>query len=210
MPVRATPRRAKRKTYHHGALRETLIATALELLDTGGREAVNVREAARRAGVSPGAPFRHFPDRAALLAALTSAIAAEFRAFSDRAIERAGAHPLRQFRAMGLAYIRYAIDRPRRFSLLHAETCTDPKALALFTRDADAVALIARAQREGLLNPGPPEAVHLAAQALTYGLARMIVDGHLPREGAEALAESVLDVFGRGLAPARAARADAH
>jgi len=201
MPARPTPRRAKRKTYHHGALRETLVATALELLDAGGREAVNVRETARRAGVSPGAPFRHFPDRAALLAALTSAIGAEFRAFSEDAISHAGANPLRQFRAMGLAYIRYAILHPRRFSLLHAETCTDPKALALFTRDADAVALIARAQREGLIRAGPPEAVHLAAQALTYGLARMIVDGHLLREGAEALAEQVLDVFGRGLAP---------
>jgi len=201
MPARPTPRRAKRKTYHHGSLRETLVATALELLDAGGREAVNVRETARRAGVSPGAPFRHFPDRAALLAALTSAIGAEFRAFSEDAISDAGANPLRQFRAMGLAYIRYAILHPRRFSLLHAETCTDPKALALFTRDADAVALIARAQREGLIRAGPPEAVHLAAQALTYGLARMIVDGHLLREGAEALAEQVLDVFGRGLAP---------
>ena len=202
MPARSSPRRAKRKTYHHGALRETLVATALELLDAGGREAVTVREAARRAGVSPGAPFRHFPDREALLAALTSAIGQEFRAFSDQAIERAGANPLRQFRAMGLAYIRYAIAHPRRFQLLHAETCADPKALALFTRDAEAVALIARAQREGLLRPGPPEAVHLAAQALTYGLARMIVDGHLPRDGAEALAQAVLDVFGRGIAAA--------
>ena len=203
MAPRPTPRRARRKTYHHGALRETLIATALELLDTGGRDAVNVREAARRAGVSPGAPFRHFPDREALLAALAGAIGQEFRALSDQAIGRAGGNPLRQFRAMGLAYIRYAIDHPRRFQLLHAETCSDPSALALFTRDAEAVALIARAQREGWLSPGPPEAVHLAAQALTYGLARMIVDGHLPREGAEALAESVLDVFGRGIAAPR-------
>jgi AcrR family transcriptional regulator len=200
MPARPTPRRAKRKTYHHGALRETLIATTLELLDAGGREAVSVREAARRAGVSPGAPFRHFPDREALFAALTSAIAAEFHRFSEQETERAGSNPLRQFRAMGLAYIRYAIAHPRRFQLLHAESCADPSALALFTRDKEVVALIARAQREGLLNPGPPEAVHLAAQALTYGLARMIVDGHLPREGAEARAEAVLDVFGRGIA----------
>ena len=200
MPARSTLAR-EAQTYHHGALRGTLIATALELLDEGGREARStVREAARRAGVSPGAPFRHFPDRGALLAALTIAIGAEFRVFSEQAIARArAANPLRQFHAMGLAYIRYAIAHPRRFQLLHAETCADPKALALFARDADAVALIARAQREGLLHPGPPEAVHLAAQASTYGLARMIVDGHLPRDGAESLAESVLEVFGRGI-----------
>jgi hypothetical protein len=65
------------------------------------------------------------------------------------------------------------------------------------------VALIARAQREGMVQSGPPEVIHLAAQALTYGLARMIVDGHLPREGAESIAESVLEVFGRGIAARR-------
>jgi AcrR family transcriptional regulator len=200
VPARPSPRRRRRKTYHHGALREALVAHALELLDEGGRDAVNVREVARRAGVSPGAPFRHFADREALLAAVANAIAEDFRAFSDRASESAGDDPMRQFRAQGLAYVRYAIAHPRRFSLLHGEHCADPKALALFTRESEIVALIARAQRAGQLRPGPPEAVHRAAQALTYGLARMIVDGHLPREGAEQLAKSVLDVFGRGIA----------
>jgi len=200
VPTRSSPRRPRRKTYHHGALRDALVAHALELLDEGGSEAVNVREVARRAGVSPGAPFRHFADRDALLAAVANAIAEDFRAFSNDASAGAGGDPLREFRAQGLAYIRYAIAHPRRFQLLHGDRCADPGALALFTREPEIVALIARAQRAGLLRAGSPEAVHRAAQALTYGLARMIVDGHLPREGAEALAESVLDVFGRGIA----------
>ena len=48
------------KPYHHGDLRRVLIDAALQLVGEGGAEAVSVREAARRAGVSPGAPFRHF------------------------------------------------------------------------------------------------------------------------------------------------------
>src|SRR5215207_10893901 len=63
-PRRRTP---AAKPYHHGDLRRVLIDAALQLVGEGGPDAVRVREAARRAGVSPGAPFRHFPSRAALM-----------------------------------------------------------------------------------------------------------------------------------------------
>ena len=62
----APPLRAA-KPYHHGDLRRVLIDAALQLVGEGGPDAVSVREAARRAGVSPGAPFRHFPSRDALM-----------------------------------------------------------------------------------------------------------------------------------------------
>ena len=76
MPVPARPKRAAarrpappQKPYHHGDLRRVLIDAALRLAEEGGPAAVSVREAARRAGVSPGAPFRHFPSRDALMMA---------------------------------------------------------------------------------------------------------------------------------------------
>src|SRR5262245_33454677 len=71
-PARARPasrRAGSVRPYHHGDLRRVLIDAAFELVGEGGAEAVSVREAARRAGVSPGAPFRHFASRDALLAA---------------------------------------------------------------------------------------------------------------------------------------------
>ncbi|HEX7924546.1 MAG TPA: helix-turn-helix domain-containing protein, partial [Bradyrhizobium sp.] len=58
------------KPYHHGDLRRVLIEAAMQLVGEGGPEAVSVREAARRAGVSPAAPFRHFPSRDALMNAV--------------------------------------------------------------------------------------------------------------------------------------------
>src|SRR5579863_903664 len=58
------------RPYHHGDLRRVLIDAASQLAEEGGAEAVSVREAARRAGVSPGAPFRHFPSRDALMLAV--------------------------------------------------------------------------------------------------------------------------------------------
>ena len=60
-------------TYHHGNLRQVLIDATLALIEEGGPEAVTVREAARRAGVSPGAPFRHFPTRTSLMTAVAEA-----------------------------------------------------------------------------------------------------------------------------------------
>jgi AcrR family transcriptional regulator len=68
------------KPYHHGDLRRVLIDAALKLVEEGGAEAVSVREAARRAGVSPGAPFRHFASRSQLIAA----VAAEAQRRSNR------------------------------------------------------------------------------------------------------------------------------
>src|ERR1700733_7896727 len=61
-----------RDSYHHGALREALLTASLQLIEAEGIGAVSLRRVAREAGVSPGAPYHHFPDRASLLAALSA------------------------------------------------------------------------------------------------------------------------------------------
>ena len=60
----------KKPAYHHGDLRRALLDATVQLIEEQGLEAVSVREVARRTGVSPGAPFRHFPSRTALLLSL--------------------------------------------------------------------------------------------------------------------------------------------
>jgi len=79
-PRRRASRAPAPKPYHHGDLRRVLIDAALQLVGEGGAEAVSVREAARRAGVSPGAPFRHFPSRDALMQAVAEEAQRRFRA----------------------------------------------------------------------------------------------------------------------------------
>src|ERR1700709_2099096 len=69
-----------KKSYHHGDLRDALIGAALEILEEGGLAALSLREAARRAGVSPMAPYRHFADKEALLAGVA---AVGFERFAD-------------------------------------------------------------------------------------------------------------------------------
>ena len=121
MAKSATQRRrpAAPKPYHHGDLRRVLIDAALKLAEEGGPEAVSVREAARRAGVSPGAPFRHFDSRAALMTAVAEEAQRRFRAEIEAALKDAPARdPLLRFRALGLAYLRWAMKNPAHFEII--------------------------------------------------------------------------------------------
>src|SRR5664279_3016694 len=123
---RAARRRLPPKPYHHGDLRRVLIDAALQLAKEGGAEAVSVREAARRAGVSPGAPFRHFPSRDALIQAVAEEAQRRFRAEIEQALTAARADdPLGRFRCIGLAYLRWAICNPTHFEVISSRRLFD-------------------------------------------------------------------------------------
>lgn len=110
-----------RQTYHHGDLRRALLESGLELAREGGPDAVVLREATRRVGVSANAAYRHFADRDALLAevvdhaqgraadVIAAAIAAVPDTGSPAAVARA------RFRAVGVGYLRFAMDEPGLF-----------------------------------------------------------------------------------------------
>jgi AcrR family transcriptional regulator len=202
----AVARRPQRRPYHHGDLRRVLIDEALRLAAEGGLAAVNIREAARRAGVSPGAPFRHFPDRQALLAAVAEEAQRRFRAEIEVALRDASAHdPMARFRAIGLAYLRWAMRNPMYFEVISdGRVFNHEDSGALADDNKEIMALVDRALAEavqqGQLAAGDVDKVRIAGRALVYGLARMAIDGHFARWGvdmraAEATAEKMLDFF---------------
>ncbi|MGA5819328.1 TetR/AcrR family transcriptional regulator [Kitasatospora sp. NPDC094028] len=200
--------RGERGAYHHGALREALVAAAFEVLDEQGQEKVSVREVARRAGVSAGAPFRHFADRQALLTALADRVLADFVDWQQGQVAVAESEGRSMLRALGLGCVRYALHHPRRFELVRSRMFAASREPELSEQldgiDQVFTLLILADQEAGLLRPGDPERLALAGQALVYGLAQMIVDGYLPAEKAEELADQVLDTFGQGIANRRA------
>src|ERR1700704_4369463 len=206
-----------RRDYHHGNLRQALIEAALELVSEGGGEAVSVREAARRAGVSPGAPFRHFPSRDALMQAVAEEAQRRFRAEIDVALSEAPAgDPLARFRSLGLAYVRWAMRNPTHFEILSSRRFFDHnKAAGVSADNAELIELtertLAEAFAQGQLRSGDLKAVQIAGRALVYGFARLNIDGHFPRWGvagpeAERMAEAIIDLFIEGMArrPGRA------
>ena len=212
-PTAKPPRRASRsapKPYHHGDLRRVLIDAALQLVGEGGAEAVSVREAARRAGVSPGAPFRHFPSRDALMQAVAEEAQRRFRAEIAAALAAAApGDPLGRFRCLGLAYLRWAMRNPTHFEIISSRRFFDHDRAAAISRDnAELIELtgqtLADAFAAGQLRTVDLKQVQIAGRALVYGFARMNIDGHFSRwgvagPGAEQTAEAVLDLFIEGI-----------
>ena len=125
----------RRPTYHHGDLRTALIDAGLALTRTGGPEALTIREATRRVGVSPNAAYRHFADREALLQAVATAIQHRMTARMQSSVRRRGSTEL--LRAVGIGYIKFALDEPGWFAVAFfgadqsGETVGAPPYLAL-------------------------------------------------------------------------------
>jgi AcrR family transcriptional regulator len=195
---RRTPAaRRPRAAYHHGDLAAALIAAATALVEEVGPAAVSLREAARRAGVSHNAPYRHFADRAALLAAVAEA---GFRDFGARlAAAVAGAAEGRGLAAMGRAYVGFALDRPGVHRLMFSDQVDRAAHSGLAAAAKEASAVLRRAVgAPGPAGDGPRSSAALRAWALAHGLANLIRDGEIlprgaPRAAVDALVASVLE-----------------
>ncbi|WP_404925765.1 TetR/AcrR family transcriptional regulator [Mesorhizobium sp. ORM16] len=173
-----------RTGYHHGNLREVLIDAAVQLVEEGGPDNVSVREAAKRAGVSPGAPFRHFSNKTALMTAVAEQAMSRFRSEITNAVEKVATDdPIERFAAVGIAYLRWAIRNPTHFQIISTRNLIDWDASESLRHDNEAVrslmeASMAEAQRRNMLRSDDMAETQIAARALVYGLARMYIDGH--------------------------------
>ena len=158
-------------TYHHGDLRAAVLRAAEEIIEEQGLVALSVREAARRAGVSHSAPYRHFPDRETLLVELA---ADGFRRLADQLESRRG-------REMGESYVRFALAHPNRFRLMFGGQIESGKHPVLrAAADRTFEALLAAFQADsGIADPHHAAA---AAWALVHGLAHLMLDGHLAKD----------------------------
>ena len=177
-------------TYHHGDLRTALLRTAGKSLEKEGLERLSLRALTRRTGVSHAAPYRHFRDRESLLAAL----AAEGFEMLGRAQREAAA--LGGLRAMGEAYVHFALAHPQRFRLMFGGQLRMSRHPALNE--------IARKTFDGLSGAlarvaGAPRAAEasIAAWALVHGLSHLLLEQKLaaaPRDPArrEAFVRAVL------------------
>jgi AcrR family transcriptional regulator len=167
-------------TYHHGDLRAAVLAAARKMVEKEGLAGLSVREAARRAGVSHNAPYRHFADREALLAAL---VVEDFEQLSAALENRAG-------RELGEAYVAFALQHPQRFRMMFS----GPRANAeLQARFADSFAHLG----------ADAAAAGAAAWSLVHGLAMLILEGRLA--GSPAFVRKVLGAMRFAAAPQRSA-----
>lgn len=195
------PRRKAPAAYHHGDLGRALVDEALAAIAEHGVEQLNLRDLARRLGVSPAAPYRHFADKGALVRAVAADIAARYAAELEQAAAAAPPDALSQFRASGVAAVRFAVRHPAHFRVAYDHGIVGDHGQVEAAR-----ASLAAAQARGEIAPLSLDDILLTARCTIYGLSRMIVDGQLggapiTLARADAMATAVTEVLGCGLVP---------
>lgn len=176
--------------YHHGNLRQSLLETALIILERDGEAGLGLRDLARAVGVSPAAPYRHFDSRAALLEALA---VTGFQRFT-RAMEAiAGNDAPDPMAAMGKTYVLFALDNANLFRLMFSPQLKRDGRPGLKIA-ADAAFDTLRHVSGGNVKTGRIAA--LAAWARVHGLAVLLLDGQIALRAGEDTEALIAEVIG--------------
>ena len=200
------------KPYHHGDLRRALLDAALHLISEKGVAGLTLREVARQAGVSHNAPYHHFADKAALVAAIVDQGFDEFAVALHAAYAAGEGSPLDKLQEAGVAYIRFAMTHPAQFRLMFRPELRESDQGAESAKDDHesssgyevVITGLEAAQREGLIAAGDIAPLALTAWSTVHGLVDLILDGNreiagTPEEALN-LARVVVGVLIQGLA----------
>ncbi len=191
----------QKQTYHHGDLQQALIEAAIALIAEKDVSSLSLREVARRVGVSHAAPYRHFADKDALLAA----VAREgFQGLSEAmklGLQQAPPDPLKRLEATGMAYVGYAIAHPSYYRVMFGAYRSEGyPSLEQASQEAFGVlvGVIVEGQGAGVVRSGEPRQLAWVAWSLVHGLAMLLIDGQLPVTEGSAI-ESLTSVAARTL-----------
>ena len=187
--------RKRKGSYHHGNLREALVHAAQELIEKEGTTALSLRAVARRAGVSTAAPYRHFPSREALLAAVAEE---GFRLLGQQLQRAVAAHdePGRCLGEAGVAYVLFAAAHPSRYQAMFSPELSDRRthpSLAAAEEDTRRLLLgaVRELQQAGWMGSRDPGELALAAWSSVHGLASLITNGYVRPRRIEEITRSV-------------------
>ncbi len=194
--------------YHHGNLKEALVRAALELIAQKGPAGFTFAEAARWAGVSPAAPYRHFRDRDELLASVALRGFEQFAAALSRAWDNGRPDPFKAFERFGKAYLEFARTEPALYSAMFEAGIpleTNPelreageRAFAVLRTATERLVATLPAQ-----NRPPVLMMALHIWALSHGIASLFVRGDAGRRALpmspEELLEAAVLIYLRGL-----------
>jgi AcrR family transcriptional regulator len=181
--------------YHHGDLRNVLLASGVQLLAEEGLEALSLRGLAKRAGVSHNAPYQHFADKEAFLAALAEQgfmLLGQAMAQAQEAL--AADLPITErLVALGQTYVQFALHHPSHMAVMFinfAHQKYPTLAEAAMAALAQLLHLVEQGQASGQLRPTEPQAIALSLWTILHGMSLLLIADKLPQslvDGKEAL-----------------------
>jgi AcrR family transcriptional regulator len=190
------------RPYHHGNLRAALLEEAERTLRDQGLDRLSLRELARQAGVSHGAPRRHFADRQSLLDALAETGFTRLGAELREAADAAGEDYEVSLRTTAAAYVRFAVHDAALLELMFAGKRREQQDGALHEAAEQAFAvildLIQQGQAGGMLERGEPERVGLLLFATMQGIAALVSAGLVDTDQVDGLVADATGQFLHG------------
>lgn len=177
----------KSNAYHHGNLKEALISASLEILSEKGLEALSLRNVAKRIGVSHTAPYNHFSDKQALLAAISTAGYEQLYPILLETFEKSKTDPVNILPEVARAYLQFAMENPAKFKLMFSGALVEErnhpnyeaisqKSIALFEE------IIAFCQEKSQLPAGRIDALAIKLWSTVHGFTTLMLENQFPPE----------------------------
>ena len=178
--------RRKGAPYHHGDLKNALIASGVDILSKEGVTGLSLRRVAQKAGVSHTAPYAHFTDKQALIAAISTE---GFRRLYDAihaAARRHQGRPAAQLVEAAWAYVKFAMGDPDHFKVTMSgilEREEDYPAFVEISQNTFALVLeiVEACQAQKVLRPGPPELAAVGVWSMMHGLVSLLLENQISR-----------------------------
>jgi AcrR family transcriptional regulator len=178
----------KGSNYHHGDLKNSLISSGLEILTGDGIQGLSLRKVAKKAGVSEAAPYRHFKDKEALIAAIAEQGFIRLAGKLDAVMAEHSEDAKALFFQSGLAYVQFARDNPDAmrvmFRFRNADGEVEYPALQEAADEAFAFLIdtVEYCQQAGLARMGHPMPLALSAWSAVHGLSMLLIDNCISNE----------------------------
>lgn len=175
---------AKKKAYHHGDLKNALIEAGADILAKDGVSGLSLRKVAHKAGVSHTAPYAHFADKQALIAAISTdgyrrlyeALVATTQQYAD--------DPARQLIEGAWAYVQFALNDTAYFKITLSGAIEKEKDYPAFVEVSQrsfalVVQIVEACQRARVLKPGPADVIAVGVWSLIHGFVSLILEDQI-------------------------------
>jgi AcrR family transcriptional regulator len=180
-------RAVAKSTYHHGDLKNALIQAGIDIVTAEGVYGLTLRKVARRAGVSHNAPYAHFEDKQALIAAIALEGHVKIHLLIEKVVAKHPDEPLEQLLNLAWAYVQFGLESPAHYKITFSGLIENEKNYPRFVEVSQhslqlLQKIVGDCQKAGVLNSHdkPVGLLAVSAWSLIHGLVSLVIEGQVP------------------------------